>query len=162
MTRALLLAACLWCSGCGAAQEDLVVGFPILPPVEGADSSIRAAQTIQVPTEVSLKRDQNRVAVSVDSCPVKEVRIDLGRNMLLGSETRITVLPEKEPRVFGYGGVPTGGWMTMVDVGPGAAEIELTIIIFETDIPAQHQWSPTSGKYRILGEWRLKGSIAAR
>jgi|GEM_PF-5584649 len=30
--------------------------------------------------------------------------------------------------------------------------IKITVRVFETDIPAQHFWSPESGQYRVLWE----------
>jgi hypothetical protein len=34
--------------------------------------------------------------------------------------------------------------------------IEMTVVIFETDIPGQHEWMPEDGKYKELWTRTLK------
>jgi hypothetical protein len=155
---------CVVGAGCVSQQappEAPLIGFPVPPPIEGADPSTRRKQTIEVPTQLIVKRDGNRADVALDPRSFKVVEIDVGKKMVIGTRTTTTLLPEEENGgICLTDGVPTAGGS--FEVGPGAAEVQVRVEVFETDIPAQHFWQPTSGKYRLLGEWRLRTSVPPR
>lgn len=160
----VLAVAALLGAGCASQQappEAPLVGFPILPPIAGADPSIRGKQTIEVPTRLIVKRDGIRADVELDPRSFKAVEIEVGRKMVVGTRTTTTLLPEEENGAISLtDGVVTAGGS--FEIGPGAAEVQVRVEVFETDIPAQHRWQPTSGKYRVLGEWRLRASVPPR
>jgi len=165
MARSLFWVAAwaLW-SGCTSqeATQAPYIGFPVLPPVEGADPSIRRKQTIEIPTKLIVKRDGNQAIASFDPRSLKAAEIDVGKMMVIGTRTTMTVLPDEEHGIIGlYDYFPTEVGDSL-EVGPGAVEVQIRVEVFETDIPAQHRWQPTSGKYRVLGEWRLRATVLAR
>lgn len=162
MARRIVCALlCALGTGC-AAHETPHIGFPVLPPIEGADPSIRRKRVIQIPTQVLVQRDGNRAEVEIDPRSFKPVEIQVGEKMVIGTRSTITLLPEEERgSITLYDDVPRAD-RGALDVGPGAAEVQVRVEVFETDIPAQHLWQPTSGKYLILGEWRLRGKVRPR
>jgi hypothetical protein len=151
-------------AGCASQQappEAPPIGFPVLPPIVGADPSIRERRTVQVPTQLIVKREGTRAEVALDPGSLRFVEIDVGRKMVVGTRTTTTLLPEEENGSCCLtDGAPTGGGS--FEVGAGSAEVQVRVEVFETDIPAQHRWQPTEGKYRILGEWRLRASVPPR
>ena len=117
---------------------------------------------IQVPTQVIVKRDGNQANVAVDLKSLMPIEITVGQKMVIGTRMTMTVPPEEERGIiFLYDDLPRADGAA-IEVGPGAAEVQIRIEVFETDIPAQHRWQPTSGKYRVLGEWRLRAAVPAR
>ncbi len=109
-----------------------------------------------------MQRDGNRAEVEIDPRSFKPVEIQVGEKMVIGTRSTITLLPEEERgSITLYDDVPRAD-RGALDVGPGAAEVQVRVEVFETDIPAQHLWQPTSGKYLILGEWRLRGKVRPR
>lgn len=141
--------------------EALPVGFPVLPPVEDADPSLRRKRTVEVPTRLLVKRAGNRAEVSLDPASFREVEIDVGWKMVVGTRTTTTLLPEEERGTICLSdGAPFAGGR--LELLPGAAEVQVRVELFETDIPAQHLWQPASGRYRVLGEWRLRSAVPAR
>lgn len=95
--------------------------------------------------------------------------------MTMGVKHELRVWGEGEARPEdANGGVGLGGPITSSDLGllngkallnkaqggiplPGKNYIvEEDIALFETDIPAQHMWSPTSKKYRVLWEGKVR------
>lgn len=159
----LALVAAIGCAAQESQQEALPIGFPVLPPIEGADPSIRRKQIIEVPTQVIVKRDGNQAKVTVDPMSFMSFEITVGQKMVIGTRATMTVLPEEERGIISlYDDLPRADGAAALEVGPGAAEVQIRVEVFETDIPAQHRWQPTSGKYRIFGEWRLKATVPER
>jgi hypothetical protein len=73
-------------TGCASQQHPPAaspIGFPVLPPIEGADPSIRRKQTIQVPTQLIVKRDGNRAEVLLDPKALQALEIDVGKMMYI-------------------------------------------------------------------------------
>ena len=99
--------------------------------------------------------------------------------MTMGVKHELRVWEQGETRpVEANGGVTLRGPVTSSDLGlqsektflnkaqggipePGKSYIvEEDVTIFETDIPAQHMWSPTSKKYSVLWEGKIQ-SVSA-
>jgi len=164
LTSLLTLVVALGCAPGERRQETPIhVGFPVLPPIDGADPSIRRKETIQVPTRLNLKREGTLVGVSLDESTFVAAEIEVGKNMVVGTQITLTVLPEEERgTVILSDGPPGAHWGTFLEIGAEAVQLQARIEVFETDIPAQHMWGPTAGRYRVLRESRLEGSVTAR
>jgi len=93
----------------------------------------------------------------------------------MGVKYELRVWMEGDPRPeHANGGVGMAGPVTSSNLGllngkaflnraqggipvPGKTYVvEEDITIFETDIPAQHMWSPTSKKYKVLWEGKIQ------
>jgi hypothetical protein len=155
---------------CGHAQHP-----PIYPPTADADPSIRHDVIVAVPARLSVERTPDRLIVGFDLTSAESVKITLGDRMTMGVKWELRVWGEGEARpVEANGGVGLGGPVTSSDLGlqsdktflnraqggipvPGKSYIvEEDVSVFETDIPAQHMWSPTSKKYRVLWEGKVQ------
>jgi hypothetical protein len=44
---------------------------------------------------------------------------------------------------------------------PEGLTVQLRVKVFETDIPPQHLWEPTMGKYKVLWERTFKAEVKA-
>ena len=95
--------------------------------------------------------------------------------MTMGVKYELRIWEQGEARpVEANGGVGMTGPVTSSDLGflngktllnkaqgaipvPGKTYVvEEDVSIFETDIPAQHMWSPTSKKYKVLWDGKLQ------
>jgi hypothetical protein len=147
---------------------------PWYPPTADADPSIRHNVVVAVPTRLSVERTPDRLIVGFDPTPAENVKITLGDRMTMGVKNELRVWGKGEARpVEANGGIGLGG-VTSSDLGlhrgksflqraqggipiPGKSYIvEEDVSIFETDIPAQHMWSPTSKKYSVLWEGKIQ------
>jgi hypothetical protein len=152
---------------------------PIYPPTPDADPSIRHDVVVAVPTRLSVERTTDRLTVGFDPTSAEGVKIRLGERMTMGVKSELRVWGEGDVRpVEANGGVTLGGPVTSSDLGlqskkdllntaqggipaPGKSyTVEEDVGIFETDIPAQHMWSPMSKKYRVLWEGKVQ-SVSA-
>jgi hypothetical protein len=148
---------------------------PIYPPTADADPSIRHDVVVAVPSRLSVERTPDRLIVGFDATSAESVKITLGDRMTMGVKNELRVWEEGGARpVEANGGVGLGGPVTSSDLGlhsgknflnraqggipmPGRNYvIEEDVSIFETDIPAQHMWSPTSKKYSVLWEGKIQ------
>jgi len=149
---------------------------PSYPPTADADPSIRHDVVVAVPTRLSVERTPDRISVGFDLTSAESVKITLGDRMTMGVKYELRVWGEGEARpAQANGGVGMAGPVTSSNLGflkngkavlntaqggipaPGKSYIvEEDLTIFETDIPAQHMWSPTSNKYRVLWEGKLQ------
>jgi hypothetical protein len=155
---------------CGQAQHP-----PIYPPTADADPSIRHDVVVAMPTRLTVERTADRMTVGFDPTATEGVKITLGDRMTMGVKSELRVWGEGEARpVEANGGVTLGGPVTSSDLGlqsekyflnraqggipvPGKSYIvEEDVSVFETDIPAQHMWSPTSKKYKVLWENKIQ------
>lgn len=166
MRTTILLPICLLVAGCASRsgpesrQDRTALGFPSYPPIRDADPQVREKRKFQVPARLIVVRSEDRIAVSVDMKSLEEIELEVGYKMVVGFKHQTFVVSEgrKKLRGGGLGGrVDIGtSYLNRADGGiPQEGQkyvIEVEFVIFESDIPAQHMWSPESGKYREL--WR--------
>jgi len=147
------------------------VGFPELPPIANADPSIRHPKGFKVPTGLQIERTDDRISIAVDARSLESIKLKVGANMVTGFKHEMRVFRNEELILSGYMGL-TGG--TKANIGttylnqsldkipqPGEKYVvEICFEIFETDIPAQHMWSPqSSDKYRVLWTRTLRQTV---
>jgi hypothetical protein len=139
-----------------AAPE--VVHFPkSIPPIVDADPSDRHPASIHMPAKYDAIRKGDRITYT----PVQfeEMKLTVGKNMETGHSEEMKIRRGSKSAdqwlsmSSGMNWQPSDGSM-LNDNGKwpqGAFTLEYTITFFETDIPAQHMWSPQSGKnYKVL------------
>jgi len=143
-------------------------GFPVLPPITNADPLIRSEKEFRLPTRLQSKRTDEQISVGVDPDSSKLVKLDVGANMATGLKHELFVYRGEKLVLSGYAGLQGGG-KTYSNIGnvflsrridkipqPGEKyTVKVRLSLFETDIPAQHMWSPESGKYKVL--WTRTG-----
>jgi hypothetical protein len=148
-------------------------GFPVLPPVPTADPSVRHEEVFRLPTRLRLRRTDGRLSVGIDPGSLEPVQLQVGKDMVTGSKQQFVVLRAGKPVVSGYSSLQ--GWAPgstpraagdLFNLGPHelprpgeAYTVEVRLTLFETDIPAQHMWSPEGGKYRVLWSRTLKQEV---
>lgn len=134
-------------------------GFPTPPPIKDADPSIRVRQEIKVPTKLRIERTATRISLTIDEASFQSEQMLVGQNMIVGYEWTEQVLSEgkvlnsQRASLSGGRGSSTSFFNTNQDGFPVPGQqytVEVHYTIFETDIPPQHFWSPTSGKYKVL------------
>jgi hypothetical protein len=102
---------------------------------------------------------------------MRNVKIMVGKKMTIGIKDEFRVYPEGDTRPVPYrtlsqGDISRSNFLnsnqtlsTDHDGIPAQGKryvVEHDIILFETDLPAQHMWNPESGKkYRVLWEQKL-------
>jgi hypothetical protein len=153
---------------------------PVYPPTADADPSIRHDVIVAVPTRLSVERTPDRLVIGFDLTSAQGVKITLGDRMTLGVKYEMRVWPEGEARpAEANGGAGMAGPVNPSDPGffngqaflnraqggiPVKGKnyiIEEAVTIFETDIPAQHFWSPASSKkYKVLWEGKIQSASA--
>jgi hypothetical protein len=154
--------------------------FPEYPPTLDADPNTRHQVEVSMPTRLSVQRAAGRLSVSYDLASLQNVKITVGKKMHIGIKDELRVYFEGDARPAQYRSVFEGSLnenepavplsdanllksmetLTSVQDGiPAAGKsyiVEHNIILFETDVPAQHKWSPeTSRHYRVLWEKKL-------
>jgi hypothetical protein len=142
----------------------IYVGFPLYPPIEDANPEVRTKRTFQVPTRLEVKRTANRISVSVDPNSLETIELGVGQKMVAGfkHETFVVSAGKRKQLGWGLGGtadIGTSHFTRKLDGIPKPGEkyvIEITVVVFETDIPCQHMWSPGDGKYKELWKRTLK------
>lgn len=160
------------------AWAQVVPGFPEYPPTPDADPATRHQVEVSMPTR--LQRTSSRLSVSYDLASLRKVKIMVGEKMTLGIKDELRVYPKGDVRPSQYRNRLEGSLnekapriplsdpnllksnetLTSVPDGiPAAGKryiVEHDIILFETDIPAQHMWTPgSSTNYRVLWEKKL-------
>jgi hypothetical protein len=154
--------------------------FPEYPPTPDADPSTRHAVEVSIPARLSVQRAPSSLSVAYDLASLRNVTIMVGKKMIIGMKDEFRVYLEGDTRSVPYrsssefevkqkdpaiplsnpnflksteilssdhDGIPAAGRRHVV---------EHDIILFETDIPAQHMWGPESSKnYRVLWEEKL-------
>jgi len=162
-----------------AAQ--LVPLFPGYPHTPDADPSTRHQVEVSIPTRLSVQRAAGRFSISYDLASLRNVKITVGSKMTIGMKDELRVYIKGDARPSRYRSVLEGSMsetapravplpdanllkstetLTSAQDGiPAAGKryiIEHDIILFETDVPAQHMWSPESSRnYRLLWEKKL-------
>jgi len=115
--------------------------------------------------------------VGFDLASERKVKITVGKEMSIGVKYEMRVYAKGDARPRNPGGVGYASIIELVTTSepdflngraflnsadggiptPGKRYvIEEDVSIFETDIPAQHMWSPESGRYRVIWAEKLK------
>lgn len=141
------------------------MGFPQPPPVPGANPEARHEVVLLAPAALSVRKaEDGALAVGwVEASPLT-IRLEVGHRMIVGTRIEESVWAGEE-RVAAHdseallGGEPmwASGSKSFPRDLPTATEgtpvvLRAVVQIFETDIPGQHMWSPTGGRYRVLWE----------
>lgn len=141
------------------------MGFPQPPPIPGADPTVRHEVVVLAPAALSVRKaEDGALAIGwVKANPIP-VRLEVGHRMVVGTRTDESVwsgderLPAHDTEGL-YGGEPMWvvdgeGFLRDLPADSEAKPLVLRAVVqvFETDIPGQHMWSPTGGRYRVLWE----------
>lgn len=133
--------------------------FPEIPPVADADPAIRQLVAARVPTAMRVARHGDSLAVSFPS--LQTTNLMVGKKMVTGMIREDLVFLNGVAQPHGMsmqGGLAFESTTNVFTLGrdgiPQAGQaftFAHRVTIFETDLPAQHMWSPQSGKhYRVL------------
>jgi hypothetical protein len=130
----------------------------------------RHVETVAIPTRVLLRPEAGQLAVGFDPSTFSKVDVEVSDGRLLGTATTTRWrqggawvdagqgLQSGPPTANDTSYYPGGG----KQAGPGEVfEVEIHFQVFETDIPPQHHWLPRSERYRVVGEWTVKGALKA-
>jgi hypothetical protein len=150
---------------------------PGYSPTADADPSVRHVVVVPMPTRLSVQRKSDRLSVGFDLASARKVKITVGKKMSIGVKYEMRVYAKGDARPRNSGGVGYASIMEPITTSepdflngraflnsadggipaPGTRYvIEEDVSIFETDIPAQHIWSPESGRYRVIWAEKLK------
>ena len=150
---------------------------PGYSPTVDADPSVRHEILVPIPTRLSVERKSDRLSVGFDLASPRKVKITVGKEMSIGVKYEMRVYTKgdarpqnpgsigytsiKEPATPSEPGFLNGrAFLKSADGGipaPGKRYVvEEDVSIFETDVPAQHMWSPESGRYRVVWAEKLK------
>lgn len=128
----------------------------------GEDASGPHQQAVRVPGALSLSRGLESLSVSIDPTSLAETHVTVDPGMVLGVESDTVVFPVgRPPPAMGRKGYASGAsfslgtltWSSRTDglPVPGSRYVaEMRLVLFETDVPAQHEWDPHSGRYKAL------------
>ncbi len=126
------------------------------------DASEPRVQSVRVPAALSLSRGLDTLSVSIDPASLAdtEVTVDPGMHLGVESDTVVFALGQQPPESGrkGYASgtdfsLGTSTWSTRADGIPASGTryvAEMRLVLFETDVPVQHDWDPHSGKYKAL------------
>jgi hypothetical protein len=162
--------------GCSAIAQNLSNSdrrdvFQIPPPITNADPSIRCPVSIRVPTELKIQRTSDTLSVTIDTNSFESTNLMVGTNMVTGVQSKIYVYPEGESRPASGGSGLSSSldfnsgvryWHTRQDGIPLPGKkymVEMDLVAFETDVPAQHMWDPYGKNYKILWQQTLKQTV---
>ena len=167
----LLAAACVGCrssaSKASATADSRFDPFPIIPPIADADPSIRHPVPVRVPTLMLVVPHGNSLMVSF---PTLETNLMVGHKMVTGITREDSVSCDGVAQSRGLSledGLAFESSTNVLTLGqdgipqPGKEfTLEHRVTMFETDLPAQHMWSPQSGKhYRVLWTQTFRETI---
>jgi hypothetical protein len=128
----------------------------------GVDGSGPYVQSVRVPAALILSRGLDTLSVSIDPASLADIEVSVDPGMLLGIESDTRVFPVgKEPPDAGRKGYASGArfslatstWSTHGDgiPVPGTRYVaETRLVLFETDVPPQHEWDPHAGRFQTL------------
>src|ERR1035438_9672956 len=162
----VILISLATCTGCrsGAPQATAAAQsspdpFQIIPPVVDADPSVRHPVPVRVPTAMLVVRHGDSLTVSFSM--LEATNLMVGHKMVTGIMREDSIYHDgiAKPRGMSLqGGLVFESSTNILTLGqdgipqPGQEfTLEQRVSMFETDLPAQHMWSPQSGKhYRVL------------
>ncbi len=156
-------------------ESGRTAGLPVLPPMADANPALRHPIALAVPKRLLIHRTADIFAVVVDTNSFISTNLTVGTNMAFGTQYEWYIYPAGTTRpAHGEMGL-TGSfsfpispmqWSAASDyLSPAGKKyktyrVELALTAFETDIPAQHMWSPAAGsRYQVLWQWTLKQTI---
>ena len=156
-----------------SAKSEQWHGFPILPPITNTNPSIRLPLLVHVPTKLKIERTTDMLSVKIhNQSSLETTNLMVGTNMVTGVQSELYIYPVGEPRYAkwlnsGLGGTDfnsgTSFWHTKQEGIPLPGKryvVEMDLIVFETDIPPQHHWSPQGSKnYKVLWQRTLKQTV---
>lgn len=143
--------------------------FTLVPNIKDADPFTRTPVMVQLPTRLKVVRTNDFLAITTDANSLKGLQVTVGARMVLGVRYLLFVHAEGEARGNrNTEGLSVGpefqlGSMTSfvgVPEQPGRKTVvEMDLMLFETDVPAQHMWSPYSDKFKVLWKRTLREVI---
>lgn len=163
------LVACCGCRSDGSKEREglAVRGFPILPPLTNVNPSVRHAVSVRVPTTMLVARHGDSLAVSFSTV---KTNLMVGYKMITGIKREDTGHYDSVAHLRGMslqGGLAFESNTNILTLDRDQAPqpgheftLEHRVTFFETDVPAQHMWSPQSGKhYRVLWTQTFRESL---
>ena len=147
----LFLFGCLLAAGCGGDAGR----FPAPPPVADADPAAVHPEVVRVPKAIVVTPGPDRLEARWDMTSLEDVTLEVGSKMILGTEVEYRVYRDGDEAGQSYAMTLTSATefrAADVELFPGfrSERIDARVTIFQTDIPPQHMWSPTSGRYAVL------------
>ena len=157
----------------GTSQRQVVAdGLNPIPPIADADPLVRHLVSVQVPTALLIRRTHEELVVGF--APLRSTNLTVGSKMVTGTECEMHIYNDGVPvqtQRHPFSSLGTGlrfePWETKFTAkqdGLPQAEaeyvVEWRLTMFETDLPAQHLWSPRSGKhYSVLFSQTFKETV---
>jgi len=132
------------------------------PTTQIVDASGPRELTVRVPGAVAIARSIDALSVAIDPASLADTKVTADPGMTLGIEMELFVFPVgKERPAQGRHGLKSGDdfdvgtstWNAKSDGIPASGTtylVEMQLVLFETDVPPQHEWAPHSGRYKIL------------
>jgi hypothetical protein len=144
----------------------LQMEFPSPPPAANADPARRHAAVVSVPTRLKITRHGTALFIALDPKGQKREALSVGANMVTGIRSELFVYPLGGSRPMHPGFSLRGGLEFEFEpqrfetgISDQTLTVEMVLEIFETDIPVQHEWSPTSGKFKVLWKGVLRSEV---
>ena len=162
MIFVLVLMALLPGAGADSIQaEHKIPAVWLAEPIATADPERRHAVRFKVPTKLLIEFNEDGTHVGFDSTSAATITVKVGRRMAVGLNSELyyfdgtqrvelrrgcTSWPEA---VFADGRDVIQG-LDEVLASQTSVQLIAELVIFETDIPPQHHWTPKDGRYREL------------
>jgi hypothetical protein len=152
----LVVAGCVSHRDPELSQDPLSPPFPSYPPIHDANPQVRQRQKFQVPTQLIITQQEDKIAVSIDMDSIEEIELEVGHKMVTGLRHQLFVVSQGKKKLCSSGlvGGTTDIYTSYINRELGSIPqqyqdcmIEVKFVIFETDIPTQHMWLPEDGKY---------------
>jgi hypothetical protein len=117
---------------------------------------------VRVPAALSIARALDTLSLSIDRSSLADTTVTVDPGMIVGVESETVVFPVGQPRpASGRHGFQSGADFTLgVDTWsastdglpvPGTKYVaEMRLVLFETDVPPQHEWDPHAGRFEAL------------
>jgi hypothetical protein len=134
------------------------------PSAASGDESGPHRRTVRVPAGLLVARSLDTLSVSIDPASLAQTEVTVTPGMTLGVESRVALFPEGAPRPAGLedrvtfsSGADfdpgTSTWSAARDGVPGPDRryvAEMTVVLFETDVPPGRDWDPHGPHWRAL------------
>jgi hypothetical protein len=150
--------------------RSLVVALLVLPACEQratprtrVEPAGAGQRSMRVPAGLRLARALDTLTVTFDPAAMATTEISVDPGLFVGLETTARVFPLGGTRPTQAGGTALSsppsfdGTVAVYDGKtqglpvPGTRYVaEVTVVLFETDVPPQHEWSPRSDRYEVL------------
>jgi hypothetical protein len=125
---------------------------------------------VRVPAALSIARALDTLSVSVDPSSLADTTVTVDAGMVVGVESETVVFAIGQPRpASGRRGLQSGADFALgVDTWSASAEglptpgtkyvAEMRLVLFETNVPPQHEWDPHAGRFEVLWTRTLRQS----